>query len=85
MLKAECGDKGKIATLPEEPGLLVFIAGTHVGVYIGNGRVVEARGYSHGVVETKLKERGWDSWGRLRWLEEEQAAICPVCGQKIRS
>ena len=84
-LKAECGERGKIASLPEEPGLLVFIGGTHVGAYTGNGRVAEARGYSHGVVETKLKERAWDTWGRLDWLEKEKEAtrVCPVCGQKI--
>ncbi|MCL2299625.1 MAG: C40 family peptidase [Firmicutes bacterium] len=81
-LKAACGEKGKIAALPEEPGLLVFIDGTHVGVYIGNGRVIEARGFSHGVVETRLKERAWDSWGRLSWLEKE-SKLCPACGQKI--
>jgi len=82
MLKSCCAVRGKIAALPEEPGLLVFIGGTHVGVYIGGGRVVEARGYSHGVVETKLNERAWDAWGRLDWLEESQK-ICPACGQKI--
>ncbi|MCL1952692.1 MAG: C40 family peptidase [Oscillospiraceae bacterium] len=82
-LKAECGEKGKIATLPEEPGLLVFIDGTHVGVYIGGGRVVEARGFSYGVVETKVKDRAWDTWGRLDWLEDATQQICPACGQKI--
>jgi len=83
MLKAECGQTGKIATLPEEPGLLVFIGGTHVGVYIGNGRVMEARGYSYGVVETALQGRAWDAWGRLKWLEEAKDKVCPTCGQKI--
>ena len=84
MLKAECGQTGKIASLPEEPGLLVFIGGTHVGVYIGGGRVMEARGFSHGVVETRLKDRAWDAWGRLKWLETGNTVnICPACGQKI--
>jgi len=83
MLKGQCGQTGKIATLPEEPGLLVFIGGTHVGVYIGGGRVAEARGFSHGVVETKLKDRAWDAWGRLKWLEGETQKVCPACGQKI--
>jgi len=80
-LKSCCGGTGKIAVLPEEPGLLVFIGGTHVGVYIGSGRVIEARGYSYGVVETKVNERGWDTWGRLKWLEEEK--FCPTCGAKL--
>ncbi|MCL2495460.1 MAG: C40 family peptidase [Oscillospiraceae bacterium] len=99
MLKACCTLKGKIAALPEEPGLLVFIGTAHVGVYIGSGRVVEARGFSHGVVETVLKERAWDAWGRLDWLEPEAknaqeaqamkscptcgVSICPTCGAKV--
>jgi len=83
MLKACCAVKGSIAAMPEEPGLLVFIDGTHVGVYIGGGRVIEARGFSHGVVETNRKERAWDAWGRLDWLEEGKASLCPTCGQKI--
>jgi len=83
MFKGECNEKGKIATLPEEPGLLVFIGGTHVGVYIGGGRVVEAQGFSTGVVETRLKDRAWDSWGRLSWLEAGPPGTrtCPTCGQ----
>jgi len=96
MLKSCCAVQGKIAALPEEPGLLLFIDGTHVGVYIGNGRVIEARGFSHGVVETKVKERPWDAWGRLDWLEAEAknaqakktcptcgVSICPTCGAKV--
>ena len=85
-LKTCCAVKGKIAAIPEEPGLLVFIGGTHVGVYIGGGRVMEARGFSCGVVETRLKDRAWDTWGRLDWLEgDDPAKTCPVCGQKIES
>lgn len=82
-LKSCCSQKGKIATLPERPGTLVFIGTTHVGVYIGNGRVAEARGFDYGVVETSIKNRGWDTWGRLNWLEHEPAvtAVCPACGQ----
>lgn len=55
---------GKIATLPETPGALVFLDG-HVGVYIGNGYVVEARGFKYGVVKTKLSERPWKHWALL--------------------
>ena len=83
-LKSCCSVKGKIASMPEEPGLLVFIGSTHVGVYAGNGRVVEAQGFSTGVVETKLKDRAWDTWGRLDWLEAEDAQkICPACGRAM--
>ena len=87
-LKSCCSVKGKIASLPEELGLLVFIGGTHVGVYAGGGKVIEAQGFGTGVVETKLKDRAWDTWGRLDWLEQEapapeQPSVCPTCGQAI--
>ena len=61
---ALCTEKGNIDSLPEMEGLLVHRDG-HVGVYIGNGRVVEARGIDFGVVETNLSERGWRQWGKL--------------------
>jgi len=55
---------GKINTLPEQPGTPVFKDG-HVGLYIGNGLVVEARGFNYGVVITKLKDRPWTDWAEL--------------------
>lgn len=57
-----CLTKGTIANMPEVPGLLVFMDG-HVGIYIGGGEVIEARGHKYGVVKTKLKNRKWTSWG----------------------
>ncbi len=67
MLK-KCTERGRIATMPETPGVLVFMPG-HVGVYIGNGRVIEARGFNFGVVETALKSRNWENWGKCPWIE----------------
>jgi len=40
--------KGKISTIPETLGLCVYFKG-HIGVYIGNGEVIEARGTKYGV------------------------------------
>lgn len=57
-----CKKKSTSMTLmPDVPGLLVFLPG-HVGVYIGNGYVVEARGHKYGVVKTRLAGRGWTKW-----------------------
>lgn len=53
--------KGPISTLPEVRGLAVRYPG-HVGVYIGNGKVVEARGFNYGTVITNLKDRKWTHW-----------------------
>lgn len=60
-----CTRKGiGIGTMPDIPGVLVFMQG-HVGVYVGNGEVIEARGHRFGVVVTKLKERPWKRWALL--------------------
>lgn len=67
MLK-KCTERGKIDTMPETLGVLVFMPG-HVGVYAGNGKVIEARGFNFGVVETELKERNWENWGKCPWIE----------------
>ncbi len=64
---ARCKNKGAISTMPELPGVLVFMDG-HVGVYIGSGYVIEARGFEYGVVKTKLKERPWKSWGMCPYI-----------------
>lgn len=53
--------KGTIDTIPEVPGLAVWCNG-HIGVYVGHGEVIEARGTSSGVVKTKLAERHFTHW-----------------------
>lgn len=64
---AKCIKKGPIKTIPEVKGVLVFQEG-HVGVYVGNGKVIEARGHAWGVVKTELKNRGWKNWGYCPWV-----------------
>lgn len=56
--------KGTMSTFPDVAGVAVFMKG-HVGVYIGNGEVIEARGHAYGVVTTKLSERKWTSWAYI--------------------
>lgn len=63
-----CKKKGKISSIPELPGVLVFFDG-HVGIYIGNGNVIEARGHAYGVVKTKLADRPWVNWGQCPWIK----------------
>lgn len=66
-----CKKKGKIGTMPDVPGVLVFLPG-HVGVYIGGGYVIEAKGHRYGVVKTALKGRGWTDWGYCPWITYEE-------------
>lgn len=53
--------KGTIDTIPEVPGLIVYKQG-HVGVYVGNGDVIEAKGFAHGVIRSKLTDTKWTHW-----------------------
>lgn len=65
-----CATTGPIKTIPEIPGIIVWKQG-HVGVYVGNKTVVEARGHSWGVVQTRLDERPWELWGYCPFFEYE--------------
>lgn len=60
--------KGKIDTMPDKEGILVYYSG-HVGVYVGNGKVIEARGVDYGVVETNLKDRKWTDWSECPYVD----------------
>lgn len=65
-----CSRRGSLSGMPEQPGVCVFMASMgHVGVYVGNGWVIEARGHAYGVVKTRLKDRGWALWGMPDWIE----------------
>lgn len=61
-------DYGSLGTMPEIPGLMLWKEG-HVGVYIGNGYVIEAMGTKKGVVKTELESRGWKGWCKLPYLD----------------
>lgn len=70
-----CPENGSIDTMPDLPGVCVFFSDmSHVGVYVGDGYVVEATGHARGVVKTKLAGRGWGLWGKPRWISYEAAA-----------
>lgn len=61
---------GTIDTIPEIPGLAVWCEG-HIGVYIGNGEVIEAMGTKYGVVKTKLADRNWTHWLEVEYIDYE--------------
>ena len=65
-----CPSGGNISSLPDVPGVLVFY-NNHMGVYIGNGEVIEARGHAYGVVKTKLADRPWKTWGYSPYITYE--------------
>ena len=57
-----------------KPGTAVFVLkGTsnrsHVGLYIGNGIVIEASGTKVGVITTQITNTKWCEWGELKGVD----------------
>ena len=56
-----------------KPGTAVFTdhSGdkTHVGLYVGNGVVIEASGIQTGVITSKVTNSKWKCWGELRGVD----------------
>lgn len=78
-----CGAKGRLVNgcredgKPILPGTAVFLKGKedhihHVGVYVGHGICVEAKGTRWGVVTSELSH--WDYWGELKMIDYTDAA-----------
>ena len=63
--------RGYVNDIPEIPGLLVFYGSLeHIGVYIGNGEVVQCANLDLGCIKTKLKsDSNWKYWGKCPWIE----------------
>ena len=72
-----CIVKGDIKTIPEIPGILVWKKG-HVGCYIGDGKVIEAKGHAYGVIMSNLSDTKWKMWGEhpyITYLNAIQAFV----------
>lgn len=68
--------KGEISTIPETPGLAVWKDG-HIGIYIGDGNVVEAYGTERGVIRSVLADGGWTHWlevPSINYVEQEETS-----------
>jgi hypothetical protein len=76
---AMANEKGTISSLPirDMPGLCLYKDG-HVGVYIGNGQVIEAHGTQYGVIQTPLQGEGatdWTHWFKCSFIKYEEVAV----------
>lgn len=71
-----CSKRGTIDSFDHIPGRLVFKGKdakmTHVGVYIGDGKIIEAKGHAYGVIESKLDDK-WTHWGQCSIIKEDSA------------
>ncbi len=61
-------ESGSMDTMPDIIGLAVWKQG-HIGVYIGNGYVIEAMGTRYGVVKTELAGRNWSGWCKIPYID----------------
>lgn len=65
-------EKGPISTIPDIPGIIVYMPG-HVGVYIGNGEVIESAGTLYGVKKSTVKKSyvsgPWTHWYKCPGIE----------------
>jgi len=74
-----CSSKGKLSGGARTngkgliPGTAVF-TGTdkqkpHIGLYVGDGKVIEASGAKVGVIESKITDSKWKYWGELKGVD----------------
>ena len=63
--KSQFTKSGPMSTMPEVPGIAVW-SDKHIGIYIGGGYVIEARGTDIGVAKTQIKNRNWQRWGYIK-------------------
>lgn len=60
----------------------------HVGLYVGNGLVIEAAGAKSGVITSKLTDKKWVEWGELKGVtygdpEPVPAGYAIVTGKNV--
>ena len=73
-----CGEKGKLTDAKRKsivPGVAVFTGDekkhNHIGLYVGNGKVIEASGTQAGVCTSNLTAGKWTYYGYLKDVNYE--------------
>ena len=74
--KLKSGKRSDGKTL--KPGTAVFVLKngndrSHVGLYIGNGEVIEASSTQTGVIKSKITNSKWAEWGELKGVDYNSA------------
>lgn len=76
---ALCTQTGPISTIPDIPGYVVWHKG-HIGVYVGDGYVVELMGFNYDCKRRKVGAGSWTKWGRLpSSMISYTDAVCEDC------
>ena len=60
-------EKGTIDTLPEIPGLTLWHSG-HIGIYIGDGKVIHAANTHAGVIISDVSGSGFTHWLKITYI-----------------
>lgn len=81
-LYSRCTKKGAISAIPDTPGICVWRSG-HIGIYIGDGNIIEARGVNYGVVQTRVDQRDFTNWGMLRDASYEPSGTGGISTDKF--
>ena len=90
MYKSYCTSKGRLTNGKRsdgkelKPGTSVY-TGTendhgHVGLYIGGGKVIEAKGTQSGVIISNVTEKKWTYWGELKGVDYGEVKDDPGTG-----
>ena len=81
MYRKYCTDHGELRSGARtdgqglKPGTAVFVwkeakgKYTHVGLYVGGGKVIEAKGAQAGVTTSKITDSKWTHWGELKGVD----------------
>lgn len=88
----KCKVKGALKSSTQlKPGYLVFKGNdktkTHVGVYIGNNKVIEAKGHAYGVIESKFSSvwKYWAEYYNVDYSEEVKPNPVPVPDPELKA
>ena len=66
-----------------EPGDAVFVYKddrkryTHIGLYVGKGNVIEAKGTQYGVVTSLVTDKKWNRWGKFKSVDYTEEDVKP--------
>ncbi|MBP5529467.1 MAG: hypothetical protein J6X80_05390 [Lachnospiraceae bacterium] len=67
-LLAESPLSGPIETIPDIPGLGVYNFG-HVGIYVGDGMVIDARTENSGIGYDSVEYEAWTNWFEIKGVD----------------
>lgn len=80
-------EKGPMSTMPDIPGICLWLDG-HIGVYIGNGQVIESHGTKYGVIQTPLRgagATGWTNWLKCPYITYEDVLSVGMSGDAVKA